>query len=257
MPDEFVPWLEVHYNGLAQPSFPGAEICRGLPVEITVLDAIPFEPDVERLLRTLHLDAQGEHTVRVQELLGEARALARPKAIFRQAYIEARGDDFVVVDGVRLTSRVLSVNLAHAYRAFPWLATCGQELEAWSRTLSDMLDRYWAGAIMEAAMRAAVGALETELEARYALGRTATMNPGSLADWPLPEQVQLFALLGNPRQAIGVELSDSFLMTPVKSVSGLRFATETSFENCQLCPRPRCPGRRAPYDKDLYDKRYR
>lgn len=226
-------------------------------MENTVLDSIAFEPDMERLLRTLHLDSQGEDAGRVSELVGEARKVARPKAMFREAYIEARGDDFVVVDGIRLTSHVLSVNLAQAHRAFPWVATCGRELEAWSQTLGDMLERYWAGAIMEAALRSATRALEAELEARYALGRTATMNPGSLEDWPIREQVQLFALLGSPRQAIGVELSDSFLMTPIKSVSGLRFPTETSYENCQLCSRPQCPGRRAPYDKDLYDRRYR
>ena len=222
-----------------------------------VLDEIPFEPDVERLLRALHLSPASEDAARVEELVQEARQVARPKAMYREAYVEARGDDLVVLDGVRLTSRVLSVNLAKAYRAFPWLATCGRELEAWSQRMGDMLERYWAGAIMEAAMRAAIRALEAALKERYALGRSATMNPGSLADWPLQEQAQLFALLGDPREAIGVELSDSFLMTPIKSTSGLRFPTETSFENCQLCPRPQCPGRRAPYDRELYERRYR
>jgi len=226
-------------------------------VKATVLDRISFEPDVERLLRTLHLDPQGEDAARVRELVGEARAVARPKAMYREAYVEARGDDFVVLDGIRLTSRVLSVNLAQAHRAFAWVATCGRELEAWSQGLGDMLERYWAGAIMEAALRAAGRALEAELEARFGLRRSATMNPGSLEDWPLSEQRQLFALLGNPGEAIGVELSDSFLMTPVKSTSGLRFPTETSFENCQLCPRPECPGRRSPYDPGLYERRYR
>jgi hypothetical protein len=53
-----------------------------------------------------------------------------------------------------------------------------------------------------------------------------------------------------------VELTDSFLMVPNKSVSGLRFPTETSVENCQLCPREVCPGRRTPYDPKLYEQRY-
>ena len=226
-------------------------------MKATVLEQISFEPDVERLLRVLHLDPQGDDAARVRELVGEARAVAQPKAMYREVYVEARGDDFVVLDGIRLTSRVLSVNLAGAHRAFPWIATCGREVEAWSQGLSDMLERYWAGAIMEAALRAAGRALEAALEARYGLRRSATMNPGSLEDWPLSEQVQLFALLGDPQQAIGVELSDSFLMKPIKSTSGLRFPTETTFENCQLCSRPQCPGRRAPYDKDLYEQRYR
>ena len=72
------------------------------------------------------------------------------------------------------------------------------------------------------------------------------MNPGPLKDWPLGEQRQLFFLFGDVKQAIGVELTESFLMYPVKSVSGIIFPTEVNYENCQLCPRENCPGRRAP-----------
>jgi hypothetical protein len=82
------------------------------------------------------------------------------------------------------------------------------------------------------------------------------MNPGSLPDWPLQEQRQLFALLGDTRAAIGVELTDSCLMLPIKSLSGLRFPTGENFENCQLCPRERCPGRRTAYEPGLYERKY-
>lgn len=57
-------------------------------------------------------------------------------------------------------------------------------------------------------------------------------------------------------EALSVTLSDSCLMTPNKSVTGIRFAVEGRFESCQLCPMPECPGRRAPYDADLYQQRY-
>jgi len=67
----------------------------------------------------------------------------------------------------------------------------------------------------------------------------------------------LFALLGDATEAVGVRLLDSLLMTPTKSVSGIRFPTEERFESCQLCPRPDCPGRRAPYDATLYERKYR
>ncbi|MCL6614559.1 MAG: hypothetical protein K6U03_08105, partial [Firmicutes bacterium] len=41
-----------------------------------------------------------------------------------------------------------------------------------------------------------------------------------------------------------------------KSVSGLRFPVEEGFENCQLCPRQGCPGRRAPYAPEIFARRY-
>jgi hypothetical protein len=107
------------------------------------------------------------------------------------------------------------------------------------------------------ALRVASTALHDHLVDRYQLGETSTMAPGSLGDWPLSEQRPLFELLGGPQTAVGVELMDSLLMVPHKSVSGIRFPTEEHFESCQLCPRDGCSGRRAPYDEELYARRYR
>jgi hypothetical protein len=222
----------------------------------TRLDNIPFELDVGHLARGLHIEGQAHYIDRLAHLADAARAIARPRAMYRVAYIESKSEDEVVVDGVRFTSRVLRVNLDEAHRVFPFVATCGTELEAWARPIDDMLERYWAGAIMEAVLRAAIRGLNEHIEQHVRPGRTATMNPGSLKDWPIEQQRELFRLLGDPRGAIGVELTDSFLMVPIKSVSGLRFPLEVAYENCQLCPRDPCPGRRAPYDPDLYGSRY-
>jgi hypothetical protein len=222
-----------------------------------ILDKIPFELDLEHLLRTLHAQTDGEDAAKIRELAARAQAVGRPKALYGEAFVESRGDNFVVVDGVKLASRVLTVNLQNAHRLFAYVATCGTELEQWSNSLSDPLERYWADTIKEMALGTASGAFSAHLEERFRPGKTANMNPGSLEDWPMPQQRNLFAILGDVREAIGVELSDSFLMVPVKSVSGIRFPTEVSFESCQLCAREKCPGRRAPYDKDLFEKRYR
>ena len=74
------------------------------------------------------------------------------------------------------------------------------------------------------------------------------MSPGSLPDWPLEEQRVLFELLGETRKTIGVELTESLFMVPVKSLSGIVFTNEEGFASCQLCPREGCPGRRVPYE---------
>jgi len=221
-----------------------------------ILDSIAFEPDLGGLLRKLCLEEQDEHAETVRRLVQQARAIAQPKAMYRAAYIDSKSDNTVVTDGIVFTSRVLRVNLDKAHRVFPYVATCGQELQAWSRTITDFLERFWADTIMEAALRSAMQALEEHITQHHLFGRSAVMSPGSLADWPIEQQRPLFALLGNPHEAIGVELTDSLLMVPIKSVSGLRFPTEVRFESCQLCPRDRCPGRRARYDPELYAKRY-
>ncbi|MBN1902577.1 hypothetical protein JW926_14730 [Candidatus Sumerlaeota bacterium] len=112
----------------------------------------------------------------------------------------------------------------------------------------------WQGSVTS--NPAGMKGLNRQMEERHLLGKSASMSPGSLKDWPLEEQIPLFSLLGDTRESIGVSLTESLLMTPTKTISGIWFATEESFESCQLCPREECPARRAPYDKDLYEKKY-
>ncbi len=106
------------------------------------------------------------------------------------------------------------------------------------------------------AMRSAVAVVGEYIQQRYRPGRLSRMNPGSLPDWPLHQQTPLFALVGEVEAGIGVRLTDSYLMIPRKSVSGIQFPTEESFESCQLCGREPCPGRRAPYDPSLFERKY-
>jgi len=226
-------------------------------VEPIVLDDIPFHVDRKALARRLRMSPDSEQWAEVSDLLEEAEAIGRPKALYGLAYIDSRGDDYVVVDGQRLTSRVLRINVGDAHRVFPYLATCGQELEAWGEALTDVLQSFWSEAIREAALHTAMAALVAHLNATFAPGKTATMSPGSLADWPLKEQRPLFSILGDTEALVGVQLLSSYLMVPSKTVSGIRFATEEAFESCMLCPRPDCPGRRAPYDPKLHEERYR
>jgi len=222
-----------------------------------IVDATPFHIDLDHLLKVLHIEHDDDDAAKVKHLAAEAQAVARPRGMFGEAYVEARGDDHIIANGIRFTSRVLSVNLAGIHRVFPFIATCGSELDDWSASITDMFHRYWADKIKETVLGHAIRAVNQRMAEHFNLKATATMNPGSLEDWPIYQQRQLFELLGWPADAIGVHLSESFLMIPTKSISGLRFPTEVTFENCQLCPRDQCPGRRAPYDESLFDRKYR
>lgn len=222
-----------------------------------ILKDISFEIDEPELLERLHVDEASIFLEDIRSLSRDAVAIARPKGLYVLAAVEHRSDDSVALDGVAFTSRVLRVNLEGVYRAFPFLATCGRELEDWSRSLDDPLHQYWADAVKEMALARAIRALGEHLAAAFQTGPPATMNPGSLPDWPITEQRPLFSLFGAAADVIGVALTDSFLMSPVKSVSGLWFQTDKGFVNCQLCPREDCPNRRAPHDPHLFDQRYR
>jgi hypothetical protein len=226
-------------------------------MECTILEASPFDIDLGQLKKNMRVKEGTEMVGKLEGMVREARKIARPKVCYRVAYVESKGDDHLMIERTRFTSRVLRVNLEKVYRLFPFVASCGLELEEWSKSVEGILEQFWAEEIKVLAVRGTIRYLHEHLTDRYQPGKMSRMNPGSLPDWPLSEQKPLFTLLGSGPAAIGVQLKDSFLMTPIKSVSGIWFPTEERFESCQLCPREKCPGRRAPYEPGLMERKYR
>ncbi|NLK07416.1 MAG: vitamin B12 dependent methionine synthase [Firmicutes bacterium] len=225
-------------------------------MEPIVLADLQFGVNISALLEKMRVDADASDGQSVLALWESARQVAKPKAVYREAFIEHKDNGSVVIDGIRFESSLLAVNLKNNNRVFPHVVTCGQELDEWSHTIQGMLEKYWAEEIKASILQAAFRDFTSRLVDVYRLGTTSVMNPGSLDDWPISEQGKLFRLLGDPAAAIGVCLNESCLMVPMKSISGIRFATERTFENCQLCARDNCVGRRAPYDPLLYGNRY-
>jgi hypothetical protein len=225
-------------------------------METKIIDSIPLEVDFDELCRELRAKPGSEHAEEIRLLVEQAQAIARPKGMYRLGFIEEKDAERIVIAGLPFKSRILRVNVGETQRVFFFIATCGEELDSWAKTRPGMLLRYYADAILEVALRQAFEALEADIQENYRPGQTAVMTPGSLDDFPLSEQLGVFAMLGDPRDSIGVDLNDSFLMKPVKSIAGVMFSTQFNFESCQLCPREGCPNRRSPYQPDLYGERY-
>jgi len=225
-------------------------------MEPVILNDIPFNPSYEQLAEEMRVRKGSPHALDLRRLLEKAKEIARPKALYRVAPIEEKGEDHVVMNGIPFHSRVLRVNLDPVHRAFPYISTCGRELNEWKTSQEDTILNYYAGAINDIALRAARDYLQDHLRETYQLEKSSYMSPGSLKDWPLTEQRALFKLLGNPEKSIGVKLSPSLMMIPSQTVSGIRFSSEKDFQNCQLCPMQKCSHRKAAYDEELYKKQF-
>jgi len=222
-------------------------------MDIIVLDEIEFKIDRDALFGR----AGGSSDIElVERVLQQASKKARPKAMYRPAFVEERGDDFIKIDGVRFQSRVLSVNLSEVERVFPFVVTSGTELEEWTDSIADREERFFADRAKELAFLGALKACFEHMDQNFSPGSCSVMNPGSLPDWPISEQKSLFELLGNSGEAIGVRMLSSFMMYPSRTSSGIRFPSQVKFESCMLCPRDNCPLRKAPYDPDLFQKKY-
>jgi hypothetical protein len=221
-----------------------------------VLEDFPLRIERAPLFAKLGVDPADALAEELELLVADAERVGRPRAMYRLAPVGARAEAETSIGGVSFASRVLAVNLAGVDRVFAYVLSCGTELQAWSDSLADPLAQFWAETIKEFSLGCATAAFLADVEQRFALGASSSMNPGSLPDWPLAQQVPLFRLMGDVTAAIGVTLSESCVMLPTKSVSGILFATEHDFASCQLCPREECPNRRAPYDPGLFEQRY-
>jgi len=227
-----------------------------------VFDNIPIDLNLEAVIKRMRLrDGNDRILEQIREMLDTTRPIARPKAIYEVTYVDNKNGDSLEIGGVKFTSRVLRVNLDKVERVFAYVVTCGRELDEIEIPSTDFIKGYYLDQIKETAVVLARQCVEKYLKERYALGQIAKMAPGAGAeiDWPITQQMELFSLFGGRdkvTELIGVRLTDSFLMVPLKSVSGIFFPTEVSFESCQLCPRERCIGRRAPYDPEMV-KKYR
>lgn len=194
---------------------------------------------------------QGGDWVQIQTLLELAKPLISAKAVYEVCYIEEKLEDTVIMDGIRLSSRILRKNLEKVGRVFPYVITIGTSLEQKADASTDLLEKYYLDKIGNIALSEVRNHLEEHLRSRFALDGLSYMSPGSLEDWPIEEQRPLFSILKGAEVSIGVRLTESLLMIPRKSVSGIYFPTEVTFHSCQLCPRQNCEGRKARYNKDL------
>ena len=224
--------------------------------EIIVLDAIPFRLDAARLAKKIHLAEDDAEIVRSWEALFEkVSALARPKALYRDCTVEAVTEDTVFAEGVPLKSRVMVQQLGERRRLFAYCATCGTETAVLEES-PDPLEQFWLEELRLELLRQALAYLRDEISRRYRIPKLVGMAPGSGdADvWPLSEQTGLFERLleGRVTESIGVVLTESLLMLPYKSSSGVLFAAEHDFATCRLCHRENCPNRRAPFDAELW-----
>ncbi len=93
-----------------------------------VFDQIEFNPDTDRFLKKMRIKPDSRQKELVFSLLDEGRQIGRPRAIYSIAGIDQHLEDGVVLNGIRMNSKVMSINLTEVHRVFPYLASSGREV---------------------------------------------------------------------------------------------------------------------------------
>jgi hypothetical protein len=211
------------------------------------IDLIPVTLNLGEIAARLRFDPVRAGVESLDELIALAQGLIRPRAVYEVAYVGAKGEGTVEVAGATFKSYILRKNLEATNKVFPYIITVGPEPERAASAQGDLLKQYYLEEMANMALESAAGWLGGRLEARYGITGLSNMSPGSLEDWPITEQTKLFSIFGDTERLVGVRLTDSMLMLPRKSVSGILFPSEEGFVACQLCEREHCSSRKAAY----------
>jgi hypothetical protein len=221
-------------------------------MERYVLDDIKIIVPFEEIAGQLKL-AEEDDREEFRELFNKAMAVARPKAVYRVCYLDGIEGDAVAAEGAVFRSQVMAGNLNGLHRVFAYVLSCGTEVDEFAKQQDDYIVRIWMDMLKEMILRKARVVFFEHIKQTYGFPVLSSMSPGSgnIDTWPISQQADLFRLIGNVREDIGVTLNDSMLMDPNKSVSGILFQSDKEYVGCTLCRREKCQGRKAEYNPSL------
>jgi hypothetical protein len=159
--------------------------------------------------------------------------------------------DSVSCNGLRFaTGPIITNQLKRSTSLALYVSTAGPRLEHWSGELmagGDMMRGYIVDAIASEYVEQASAWLEKKI-AGHVQSRgwkmTNRYSPG-YCDWPVSEQHKLFSLL--PEKFCGITLTESALMIPIKSLSGiigLGPDVKRGAFQCSICDLKECFRRR-------------
>lgn len=188
-----------------------------------------------------------EMLIRIETLKKEIAVRCRPRYLY--TFFEARlaVKNHIGVGNAELhTGAVITPYLLDADQYVLFVATAGQEFEQFQhevRASGDILLEFLLDALGSAIAEAAVREVCCQVEAHVlslGYGVSHPYSPG-YCGWHVTQQQSLFSLL--PEHPCGVCLSESSLMSPIKSVSGVIAVGEKVLKRkygCELCGKVDC-----------------
>jgi hypothetical protein len=187
----------------------------------------------------------------VSDHIDAAQQLVKPSYSYLVSRVElVYGSSVLLDNGTVFNSEIVAHALKKADDVIVFALTIGNELEDEAARLAR------EGLILQATTLETIGSLYTEhladwLETRigdlaHVWGRTASrrFSPGH-CDWDVSQQKQVFRLLRD--DCAGIRLTDSCLMIPRKSISGIIGIGDsdiTDYNPCTTCDKQDCVGRR-------------
>ncbi len=181
-----------------------------------------MQPDIDEAMRYLGVRCDPENAVRatMHVLADELSSRIAPRFVWRMLPLE-RDADGLRLGGLPLPGHSAGKMLQDCNRCAILLCTLGADFDGWLRRLQarDMARAVMLDALGSAYVETACDAAEAEIAARFPdMYLTDRFSPG-YGDLPMALQPALLEAAGAAR--IGLTVTPSLLMNPLKSVSAL------------------------------------
>lgn len=183
----------------------------------------------------------------IKQLKEEALSVCQPRLGYRFLTGKRIDEQNLVIGGKNFhPAQVINDSLQDADFYVSMVSSVGTELDCWlkeKQASDDMISSFIADAIGSALVEAIVsyGVINLrKMVGKWKLKISNAYSPG-YCDWSVSEQQILFSLL--PARFCGVELNESSLMLPIKSVSSLisvGFNIEKKPYGCAICKKKNC-----------------
>ena len=209
---------------------------------------------VFRLLGQKDNNVSGRLSKKIDKHISGLKKTIRPKVLYTTKKIrKIDGGTLTLAGGIKLKSAKLSKALSKCDRITFFLATIGEQVDDVINTSlkeKKLSDAYIYDAIGSAAVEATVEDFQNKVDKEVKEKNQMTtlrFSPG-YCDWKITEQKKVFSVLEN--DLIDVNLNESYLMAPRKSVSGVfgigdsKLIDKDETNPCRLCGMHTCVARR-------------
>lgn len=180
----------------------------------------------------------------IDEVRREIRSFCQIRYIYATDETKLSQDNRLNIQGKSFSiGKIISSYLENTSYICAFIATAGKEYEAYILRLRkerDIVKEFVADSIGSVIVETCVNKIGENIGFMSSLNRTLSYSPG-YCGWNIKEQKLFFQLF--PQESCGVTLNSSYLMSPIKSISGI-FGLGKNLKpepyHCELCTNTNC-----------------
>lgn len=216
-----------------------------------VFKKVKLDFSAKRLAPKFFLKVDAPEFSEFETLLDELLQHTNPVAIIQTASIVKREGNTLVTSAGNFHSALLVDLTNDCKEVFPFIATCGCELEEFTLNITDPLHLYWADKFKELVLEKIFYVAKAYAENLCPDKLVTSLVPLDNDVWSLDGLNEVFASFNSDElNETGVSLSKDFYMEPCKSRAGLFFPAPKEVDLCDTCNVKKCKDCPVAYNKD-------